>query len=87
MRSFGGSSAKGFKHIPSLSIGLQFECTNRPWEPKMLIGRLCHASIDLVSMMEAKTEFDHWRLKLRFRRIMKIAVDKLLKTQASDISP
>ena len=38
---------KRFAQIPSLSIGVEFECTIVPWEPNMLIGRLCHAPIDL----------------------------------------
>ena len=32
------------------SIGVEFECTNVPWEPKMLIG-LRHASIDFVTVI------------------------------------
>ena len=47
----------------------------------MLIGRLCHASIDFgicgfVSTLglAGKTQFGRWRLKMRLRRIMEIAV-------------
>ena len=43
----------------------------------MLIGWSRHASIDFVSLMEAKTQFGRRRLKMRFRRIMKIAVKGL----------
>ena len=32
--------------ILSVSISVKFECMNVLWEQKMLIGRLCHASVD-----------------------------------------
>ena len=46
MITFRGSSVKRFVQIPSLSIGIELECKNIQWEPKMLIAWICHASIE-----------------------------------------
>ena len=79
------------EHSNWVWVACEFECTNEPWEQKMLIGRLCHASTDFgirvfgstlglasaVWLMKAKTQFGRWHLKMTFRRIMKIAVNKV----------
>ena len=56
-RAPSGSSVKRFTQIPLLSIDVEFECTNIPWEPKMLIGRLRHTSLDFgIRGFESKSE-------------------------------
>ena len=66
---FRGFSAKRFAQIPSLSISVKFKCTNVPWEPKMLIGRLCCASIDFgirgsgLKLSAWHWKFDWWKPK------------------------
>ena len=59
---FRNSSVKRFVQIPLLSIGIEFECTNVPWEQKMLIGGLYPASIDFI-ISSWHQNFDRWKSK------------------------
>ena len=70
--------------IPSLSIDIEFECKNDQWEPEMLIGGLCYASIILIlsSVVGMGSLIDEsqnavWPLVFEdeFHRIMKIAIN------------